>query len=210
MPCLEGMNSEKRLRRIPLVFEATNSFFAQNWHPAVTTTWKIWAGAFFSLKVHLKSFAVVIDVLMIFDINSDDRVKGEWSHGRGFFGGSRWIALPGTKMENEMLAASSRDPWFGAPPKWSWDVFDWIDALVSLNFILVLYQTEIHTHILVSDCNFYLAKVAIFRFLFKWMSCMISLGYQNHPSILDLHVWDAYLDPLPDSRCFFGGSKFCT
>lgn len=63
-------------------------------------------------------------------------------------------------------------------------------------------------HILVSDCNFYLAKTAIFRFLFKWMSYMISLGYQNHPSILGLHVWDSYLDPLLDSKIFLVVQKF--
>ena len=140
--------------------------------------------------------------------------KLRWSSERGmkpwkrFFFRPRCIALPGATVEKEMFAASSRDPLVPAPPKWSWEVFDWIDTLVSLNFRP--YQTEIYTHILASDCNFYLAKVAIFRFLFKWMSYMISLGYQNHPSILGLHVWDAYLDFLLVSRCFLVVQNFAS
>lgn len=41
------------------LLKSTNSFLAQNWHRALTTTWKIWAGAVFSLKVHLKYFQII-------------------------------------------------------------------------------------------------------------------------------------------------------
>ena len=53
---LDALSWGHEFRKAPkadsFVFETTNSFLAQNWHTALTTTWKIWAGAFsFSLKV---------------------------------------------------------------------------------------------------------------------------------------------------------------
>ena len=60
---LDALSWGHEFRQAPkadsFVFETTNSFLAQNWHTALTTTWKIWAGVFFSLKVLLKYFKII-------------------------------------------------------------------------------------------------------------------------------------------------------